>query len=162
MKEKITDCYLDNFEEVEESLFSTDFPWYYQNFVASSADNKLGIYYHVHNIYEYPKGILSDRYELFKPVLEKLGVKSLVKIKVNLYPRTHKIEKHGLHQDQSFKCKTALIYMNTCDGYTYLKKTDKKIMSVANRVLHFNSQNEHHSTTTTNANVRMTVNINYF
>ena len=162
MKEKITDSYLINFEEIKKELYSVSFPWYYQDFVAYDSDNKLGNYYHVHNLYEYPKGILSDRYELFKPVLKKLKAKSLIKIKANLYPRTEKIHKHGLHIDQSFKCKTALIYMNTCDGYTYLKKTDKKVMSVANRVLHFNSNDEHHSTTTTNADVRMTVNINYF
>ena len=162
MQIKITDNYLDNFKEIEKDFFSGFMPWYYHGFVADDDDNALGNYYHVHNIYEYPRGILSDRYELFKPVLEKLRAKALVKIKANLYPRTEKIHKHGLHRDQPFSCKSALVYLNTCDGYTYLKKADKKIVSVANRVLHFNSHDEHHSTTTTDANVRMSVNINYF
>ena len=158
----IVDNYLDNFKEIETDFFGGYMPWYYHGSVADDDDNALGNYYHVHSIYEHPRGILSDRYELFKPVLEKLGAKALVKIKANLYPRTAKIHKHGLHRDQPFSCKTALLYVNTCNGYTYLKKENKKIVSVANRVLHFDSNDEHHSTTTTDANVRMSVNINYF
>ena len=119
-------------------------------------------YNHVHELYEYPKGLLSDLGQTIAPILEYIKAKSLVKIKINFYPRTEKLIKHGLHNDQNFKCKSALFFVNDNDGYTYLKNEDMKVESKANRILHFNSYYNHHSTTSTDKNLRWTVNINYF
>ena len=160
----INDNFLDekDFYPLHSTLFSETFPMYYISKVATEKDNALGSYYMVHTMYEYPKGWLSGYKELLQPLLDRLKVKSLVKVKVNFYPRTDKLLLHGLLRDNDFECKSALLFVNSNDGYTYLKKEDMKVESVANRVLHFNSFFEHHSTTCTNQNLRCTINVNYF
>jgi|TARA_B100000214_G_C23770690_1_gene536602 hypothetical protein len=150
-------------KKIQDRLLSSHgVPMFYANEVAFAEDGSLGCYYHIHDIYTYPKGWLSDLGETIAPILNYLKVKALVRIKVNFYPRTHKIVRHGLHTDQDFKCKSALFFVNDNDGYTYLKNEDMKVESKANRVLHFNSYYEHHSTTCTDQNLRCTININYF
>ena len=160
----ISDNYLEDKDlfALQNTLFSEGFPMYYIPKVAYENDNSLGCYYMIHTMYEYPKGWLSGHKELIQPLLDKLEVKSLVKIKINYYPRTDKLLLHGLHRDNDFECKSALLFVNSNDGYTYLKKKNMKVESVANRVLHFNSFFDHHSTTCTDQNLRCTINVNYF
>ncbi len=162
---KIEDNILDNLQlkEIQNKLLNNhSIPMYFVDSVAYENENDLGCYYHVHEVYEYPKGWLSDLGQTIAPILEYIKAKSLVKIKINFYPRTHKIVRHGLHTDQDFKCKSALFFVNDNDGYTYLKNEDMKVESKANRILHFNSYYKHHSTTCTDQNLRCTININYF
>jgi hypothetical protein len=162
---KIEDNILDNLQlkEIQNKLLNNhSIPMYFVDSVAYENETDLGCYYHVHEVYEYPKGWLSDLGQTIAPILEYIKAKSLVKIKINFYPRTHKIVRHGLHTDQDFKCKSALFFVNDNDGYTYLKNEDMKVESKANRILHFNSYYKHHSTTCTDQNLRCTININYF
>jgi hypothetical protein len=161
---KIEDNYLDKdyFKSLEQVFFGNHFQWYYQDTVAFKAEDKnIDNFYFVHQFYKYPR-ILSDRFDLLEPLLNKLRAKALVNIKINMYPKTEQIFKHNLHKDQNYDVKSALLYLNTCDGYTYFKEEDKKVASVANRIAHFNSGKEHHSTTTSDQRVRITLNINYF
>jgi len=137
-------------------------PMYYVGSVATLEDNKLGNYYHVHNIYEYPLGWLSNTHKVIFPILKYLNTKALIKIKVNFYPRTDKIITHAPHSDQPFKCKSALFFVNSNDGFTYLVKEKEKVKSIENRVLHFDSFYKHNSSTCTNENLRCTINFNYF
>jgi len=162
---KIEDNILDNLQlkEIQNKLLSNhSIPMYFVDSVAYENETDLGCYYHVHDVYEYPKGWLSDLGQTIAPILEYIKAKSLVKIKINFYPRTEKLIKHGLHKDQNFKCKSALFFVNDNDGYTYLKNENMKVESKANRILHFNSYYKHHSTTCTDQNLRCTININYF
>jgi len=162
---KVEDNILDNLQlkEIQNKLLNNhSIPMYFVDSVAYENETDLGCYYHVHEVYEYPKGWLSDLGQTIAPILEYIKAKSLVKIKINFYPRTEKLIKHGLHNDQNFKCKSALFFVNDNDGYTYLKNEDMKVESKANRILHFNSYYKHHSTTCTDQNLRCTININYF
>lgn len=146
----------------ETYLKDTNVPMYYVSGVASKEDNSLGSYCHVHKIYEYPLGWVSHTQKVIFPILEYLDVNALIRIKVNFYPRTSKIIQHGLHRDQTFKCKVALFFVNSNNGFTYLAKEKKKVESVENRIVLFNSSDEHNSTTCTNQNLRCTINFNYF
>ena len=89
----ISDNYLEDKDlfALQNTLFSEGFPMYYISKVAYENDNSLGCYYMIHTMYEYPKGWLSGHKELIQPLLDKLEVKSLVKIKINYYPRTDKL-----------------------------------------------------------------------
>ena len=88
----------------------------------------------------------SNIYETMIPLLEKLKAKCLIRIKANLYPHTETLYEHQVHIDYPFLHSGAILSLNTCDGYTKLKD-GTKIDSVANRVLIFNSSEEHCSTT---------------
>lgn len=71
------------------------------------------------------------------PIVEKLSIASLIRIKVNFYPRTEEMKIHAAHKDYPFDHNGALFYVNSCDGYTVLED-GTKIESIANRVLVFN------------------------
>ena len=53
-----------------------------------------------------------------------------------------------------------MFYLNTNDGYTLLED-GTKIKSIANRVLLFNPNDLHASTSTSDTNRRVTININW-
>ena len=100
-------------------------------------------------LYPYLSGLL-------KPLLKW---KTLLRLKINFYGHTDKINEHSSHTDFNFKHKVALISLNTCDGFTRIGK--KKIDSVANRALLFNGLTTHNSSTCTNSKGRWNMNVNY-
>lgn len=160
----IADNYLEkpDFETLQISLTGQHLAWYYNNYVADHKEDKYkGNFYFNHTFFRNNE-ITSPNFHLLKPLLTKLNVKAIVNIKANLYPQTEKIIEHNLHTDHNFNLKSALLYLNTCNGYTYFKKDNKKVLSVSNRIVLFDSSKEHCSTTTTNQNARFTLNINYF
>ena len=122
-------------------------------------ENNVKHFYMVHLIYLV--NVLSPFYDKLIPVLEKLNVKALVRIKANLYPNSETIYEHEVHADFPFSHKTAILSVNTCDGYTKLND-GTKIGSVANRVLLFDSSIPHQSTTTSDTTARFNINFNYF
>ena len=120
---------------------------------------KNNLFYMTHMFYD-QNAPMSSLYESLIPVLEKLEVKCLIRIKANLYPNTEILHEHPMHADYSFFHSAAVLSLNTCDGYTKLKD-GTKIDSVANRILLFDPGEEHCSTTTTNDPARFNININY-
>jgi len=148
----------EDFDSLNKSLYDRKFAWFFNDSVSIPGQDD-GFYF-THTFYDNEP--CSPFYKYMQPVFDKLNVKALIKVKANLYPQTDKIIKHGLHRDYEFQCKSALLMMNTCDGYTYLQEDNKKVQSVENKIIYFNSHLPHHSTTTTNAKARLTININYF
>ena len=159
---KVIDNFLskEDFLKIKNLMFSWDFPWYYQHLINGHHDtNDLDCYF-THVIFDKEKGY-SGFYNFIKPLLEKIKPKALIRIKCNIYPRTDKLEIHKPHLDYKFKHNGAIFYINTNDGGTILEN-GKKIDSVENRILFFNSYKKHSSTSTTNAKSRINININYF
>lgn len=105
--------------------------------------------------------IKSDHYSLFKPFWNILNIRSLIRIKTNLYPRTESLIEHEKHIDYSFKHNGAILSLNTCDGYTILED-GTRIESIANRMLFFDPSKYHGSTNCTNDKARFNINFNYF
>ena len=170
MKYEVIDNFLDeeNFnmlrqlftEEYNGEQLSTFKPcWMYQSSVAYSNSTEGNLFYMTHILYD--NNIPSSPfYDKIIPLLEKLEVHGLLRIKANLYPNTYKLHEHPMHTDKNFSHSGAILSLNTCDGYTKLKD-GTKIDSVANRILLFDASEEHCSTTTTNVPARFNININY-
>lgn len=97
-----------------------------------------------------------------EPFFRDLGANAIVRCKANLNPRTSEIVKHSYHTDVTFNCKTALLYLNTCDGYTEFEECGTRVESVAGRVVIFPSQLRHTGTSCTNAKKRIVINTNFF
>ena len=113
-----------------------------------------------HLVYEHT--ILSPFvYKQIEPINDLLGIRSLIRIKINMFPNTLELAEHGMHIDYDFPHKTALFSINTCNGYTKLED-GTKIDSVANRMLIFDGRINHTSSTCTNQPVRVNINFNYF
>jgi hypothetical protein len=102
----------------------------------------------------------SKMYPVVKPILDKLNIASLKRVKANPYPKTEKIYAHGYHKDFIFPNKGAIFYINKNNGHTILNK-GVKIENKENRILLFNADELHTSTTCTDAFARINININY-
>ena len=93
--------------------------------------------------------------------LEQANFAALTRIKANFYPHTDVVKEHIPHVDNTgFRCRGALFCLNTCDGYTGFAD-GTKVESVENRLILFDALEEHHSTSTSNAQARINLNINY-
>lgn len=159
---RVIDNYLnqEDFLRIKNTLESSDFPWYYQKNINDSHSEKDLDCYFTHYLFNQKNG-QSSFYYIIKPILNKLNVKALIRIKSNFYPRTEKLEIHKSHSDYTYKHKGAIFYINTNDGKTILNK-NKEIDSVENRLLLFEPHLSHNSTSTTNVKSRININFNYF
>ena len=168
MEYKVIDNFLDEeyFDELVTFFIdpkhegASPIPWYFRRELNPN-HNVAGdnLFYMIHVFYG-DNVPVSSGYNNLIPLLDKLGIACLLRIKANLYPNTHKLHEHPVHVDTKFSHSGAILSLNTCDGYTKLKD-DTKIDSIANRLLLFDSSEEHRSTTTTNVPARINININY-
>ena len=164
MEHKIIDNFLEKekFDSLTNIVFSEYFPYYFQEnindlYINADKDNH---FYLTHILYNHNKNN-SSSFDNFYFLLDKINAKSLIRMKINCYPKTHKLEIHKSHLDYDFKHKGCILYFNDCDGYTILKD-GTKIESIANRALFFDPSLVHSSTSCTDKKARFNININYF
>ena len=105
---------------------------------------------------------------------KEYNLKTLMRSKLNHFHNTETLKEFDPHHDFIFPHKGAVFSLNTCDGFTRIggkEKYDindpkissktKKIDSVKNRMVFFNSANYHNSTSTTNSSARININFNF-
>lgn len=160
MSYKIVENFLpeDEFENIKNVLLGSSFPWYFSTYVATANDNSDK--YFLHTLYE-NNTVNSDYFYVVNPILQKLDVKALCRIKANLYVGSPKLIEHAPHTDFLFTHSGFILYLNTNDGYTKLAD-GTKIASIANRGLFFNPMELHSSTNCTTTACRANITINYF
>ena len=147
------------FQKIYDEIMGPNIGWYFAPAVAEATDNySHDNYMHFHVAYNNDVP-MSTMYEVLHPLLEQLKVRSLMRIIVNSYPYTPELKVHADHKDYDFTHKGAILYLNTCDGYTYCD--GQKVMSVANRVLLHDPSKLHHSSATTDQPRRIICNVNY-
>ena len=149
------------FEDLQNVMTSTFFPWYFNPFIVKSSElDDLDLSQFTHKLFTGREGTDSAGYKLIKPIIKKLNVKAICRIKANLLIKTKKIIEHAFHTD-FYNNRTAIYYVNTNDGYT--KFTDgQKIKSVENRLIDFDSNLSHSGSTCTDQKCRIVININYY
>ena len=159
---KVEDNYLDTEQHLilKTIMESNEFPWFYIKGKSKSTDNPKLFDYQFTHIFYTNNNSNSNFFNYLNPILDKLKPDSLVRIKANLNPLSEKIIKYDYHQDQKFKCKAAIYYLNDNDGYTVINK--EKVLSKKNRMVFFDSDVKHFGTNSTNCNNRMLINFNYF
>jgi hypothetical protein len=161
MDYKVIDNFLPShqFQELKTLLLGDNFPWYFSPQIAST-DKHKELYYFIHTFFN-NHTIKSQFINVINPILEKINPVAIHRIKSNLYPNTNKYIQHGMHQDLNVPHKGALFYVNTNNGHTILED-GTKIESIENRILFFDSNKLHCSTSCTDQKTRVTLNINYF
>ena len=141
------------------------FPWNYNWYVTAQEDENAdrNNWYLTNLLYVWDGIELNVRPE-FDPidefVMPHMKIDKLLRVKANMYPSTEKIFEHEPHVDYDYFVKGAILSLNTCDGFTRLED-GTKVDSVANRMLFFDSSRPHNSSTTTNVQTRINININY-
>ena len=164
---KIIDDFVpqETFDKLYSHVIGPWFPWYLQNNSVSYKND--GNYQFTHALVK--DNIRDDGEEskanfLFKDFYNNLGVKELIRSKINLLHKTKKIKEFPLHNDCGVNVEpytTAVFYFNTNNGYTIFKD-GTKIESVKNRLVQFDGFTPHAgSTHTSNEPFRIVLNINY-
>jgi hypothetical protein len=140
-------------------LSGQDFEWYNQQImVYDDVETELPFFAHCAYIDHTPR---SRHFELFRPLVERLDTKALLRIRINNFPRWSEIVEHGWHVDYpDSDHKTAIYYVNDNNGST-LVEGQEPIRSVANRLLLIDGGMKHSSTSHTDTNHRYTVVVNY-
>ena len=157
---KVIDNFLPepDFKTLREMVTLPEFPWSLVDEIAYKGDHTQH-FYMAH--YLFNETIVSNYYQ---PVIDKfktrMDIKSLIRIKVNLYPSGDKLVEHSPHVDYKFSHKGALYYLNTCDGHTRIQ--GEKVETIANRMVFFDPGESHNSTNCTNDKYRLNINFNYF
>lgn len=143
-----------------KELTTPNFPWYLQHNVSVENDGHIQM---THNIYM-NSGPQSHLWDLTIPIVEKLNACSIIRMKVNLLFRTDKVIEHGWHIDITDApkiAKSAVLYLNTNNGYTKFE-TGEKIESVENRIVIFPNNLKHTGATNTcKTPYRLVLNVDY-
>ena len=156
---KVIDNFLPDyyFRSLSNTILGDDFWWFYNEDTAIEGDGHS----HFINMF-YKKNPVgpTESFPKIEPYLPFFKMKELCRIKANLAPRTIFHRKTGWHVDNLPCSTTAILYMNTYNGWTEFKK-GSRVKSVANRVVIFDSNLEHQGVTCTDKKRRVLINFNY-
>ena len=160
---KIVDNFLPDFqfEKLKHDILEPNFSWKRTDGVSGEDSRQDNVFYLVHQFFTSDGFEKSKNAQIIDPLLARLNMASLIRAKVNLYPKQEALFEHGYHTDFDFFHKGFLFYLNTCNGYTKIQG-EEPIETIANRALFFDSYIPHTSTGCTDKPYRMTLNINYF
>jgi|TARA_A100000171_G_scaffold29996_1_gene28219 hypothetical protein len=146
-----------DFKKIQTFFLSSEFPYFFNEKVANENESTKDFYF-THTLYD-NNVVNSDHFHLVKPLLEKLDIWFLRRVKVNCYTRTEKLIKHEEHQDLPFSHNGAILSLNTCDGGTFIN--NKFVKSEENRIVLFDPFIFHSSTNCTDQQARFNININW-
>ena len=159
---EIIDNYLapDLFNIVQNTiLLSQNTPWFLNTDVSGHGVEKHP--YFTHLMHHDHRANSNHFDQCIVPILFMFGAKALLRVKVNLYPRTETLYHYHDHYDYDFEHKAAILYLNTNDGYTEFETGDK-VKSIANRFVKFPSDILHRGVSQLDTKVRCVLNLNYF
>ena len=164
MKPVIEDDFLDQdyFNLLQKKIMGDSFSWFYVDYVVdkNKQDTKFQF---IHTVYHKTLDD-PDTYEHLRKMLEKMGAKSVWRIKFNLIPRTPKIVQNefhtDIHEDSDVGWFTSVFCINSNDGYTIFED-GTKAESVANRLITFPAKTKHTGTSCTNQKRRVVINFNF-
>ena len=162
---KIIKNFLDKdfFKDLQNLITQSEFPWFQRKTMVEGTTDNLG--YFTHSFYNNNRINCDTYFRYIIPILNKLNLKAVVEVRANLTPSVcFKDENSDFHIDNNFNCKTAILYLNNCDGGTEFKIGNKIefVRSEENKIVIFDSSIEHRGKTSKDADFRYIINFNYF
>lgn len=154
-------CIPEVFDSFKETVFQENLPWFYRARLAGDTNKS----YWTHCLFN---NHIVDSNLFYNPfikfTLKKLEVVSLIQMKLNLTLKSSNPIESNFHNDYLFpNCKTAIIYINTCNGKTVIKiKKEIEIKSEENKALIFDTNILHKVVSQTDLSRRIILNINYY
>ena len=149
---------IEAFEHIKFIIKEPDFPW-------RRRDHSTG-WDHMYFTYCFYNHMNSQS-EIYGPhiipILKKLEAEAPIQVRANMFISAL-FKASSWHCDYTFKCKTAILYLNDCDGGTELKINNKTIFikAVANQMLVFDTDVKHRAITSKKEPIRYVINFNYF
>jgi len=151
-----------NFKSLKKYILSPEISWGLNKVLFLNKD--CGYHQLCSVVYDNHRICNEHSFNMLLPLLNKLEIRALLRVKLNLLFKTNKIIEHGFHTDYTppFKgSKTSVFYVNSNNGYTKLKDGNI-IKSEENKVVIFDGETEHTGTTCTDEEFRISININFF
>ena len=164
---KIEDNFLEKkeFDELQTLIMGSDIAWYFNKVIDDKTD--LNKFQFTHTFYK-DFNSHSAFLERLTPIIKKIKIISLWRIKANLLTKTPNIVVNRFHIDNRYlspeKMKqwtTSIFYINSNNGYTEFED-GTKVESVANRLVTFPAKMKHRGTSCTDEKTRVVINFNYF
>jgi len=153
----------DFFEEIKNFIMDEEFPWRRRDHMTvGSNDSMYFTYGFFNNMLS-----LSELYVPYMiPILKKLHAEAPIQVRANM-SISALFKTSEWHRDYVLsgpQCKTAILYLNDCDGGTELKINDKIIFIKAdpNKMLIFDTNILHRAITSKKEPIRYVLNFNYF
>ena len=149
------------FLSLKSLITDLDFPWRFRPRMTDSDSNEA--FYFTFSFFNELK-INSTYYNDFIiPILNQLNCVAPIQIRANLTIKKSGA-KSGWHIDYPTKSKTAILYLNNCDGGTelQLKSKNKFIKSEENKIVIFDASIKHRGIVQTDTQTRYFLNLNYF
>lgn len=162
LKMKIIDDFLkpEDLEDLKSIVLGEEFPWYMNDGVTWPGDGHIQFTHQTFKNGKFNSSFTLGGLDIFK---EKLAFTKILRAKFNLLQMTPKIVEHPFHTDlpnPGKNVKTAILYLNTNNGYTKFKNGEQ-VQSVENRLVLFNGDMEHAGTTCTDKRYRAVFNLNF-
>jgi|TARA_R100001530_G_scaffold73170_1_gene51598 hypothetical protein len=151
---------IDFFNKIKNLILDQDFPWRKRDRMTHNANDKM---YFNYCFYNYMNSQSAFYQPHIIPILKKLHAEAPIQIRANMFISALFKASHW-HVDYDFKCKTAILYLNDCDGGTELKINNKIIFikAEANKMLVFDTPISHRVITSKKEPIRYIINFNYF
>jgi hypothetical protein len=166
---KVIDDFLPipEFAFMNSTINSDMFPWNYipHKVGAEIKDDSLHNHQFVHAMIGYNGGmpsIISEHANVLGPILNLIKPTVVLRAKINLTTSSSTTHRFSSHVDDHYgvPTTTAILYMNTNNGYTELQ-CGSKVYSKANRMLLIRGDNHHLGTTSWDTKTRVVINLNY-
>ena len=150
----------DFFENIKNIIKDQDFPWRRRDHRVRGIKSAM---YFTHCFYNNTTPQSEFYQPHIIPILKKLKAVAPIQVRANMF-LSEVYKKTGWHRDYNFKCKTALLYLNDCDGGIELRINNKIIFvkADANKMLVFDTAIEHRGLTSKKEPIRYIINFNYF
>ena len=155
----------DTFNSIKNTIFDCNqdnvFPWFLQDFKTKKGDNEMQLTHIFYRDYV----INSDYFHSLRPILKKLNVRALQRIKANVTFKTNQIRLYKYHVDfetpkNEVVGKTSLLYFHTTNGPTVFEH-DEKVNCIENRMVTFPTNMLHSASTHTDSLFRGVINFNW-
>jgi len=161
---KVIDNFLSSFDfnNIKSLLFSSTLDWYYSDHICDENEKGLHNCMFTHSFFRLqPEVNLNNNFNLIIPIIKKLKICSLLRIKANLTLRTSEPIKHCFHTDhhESYY-KSAILYINNNNGGTEFED-GTFIESKENRLLICKSNIKHTGVSQTNTKERIVLSLIY-
>jgi len=150
----------DLFEKIKNLIMAHDFPWRRRDHMVTNTNDTMYFSYFFYNDMK----SWSELYQPYiLPILKKLRAEAPIQVRANMFISAL-FESSTWHRDYDFQCKSAILYLNDCDGGTELNINNKIIFikADANKILVFDSQTLHRAITSKKEPLRYIINFNYF
>jgi hypothetical protein len=155
-----------DFIAVKNQILNESFPWTIHDKSdpgGMMCDERFNLQF-VHVFYHSPVTI-SKYISTLDPIFKKLPHQMVIRVKANITSCTDTAQTYGYHidinEDLAKLSKTAILYLNTNNGFTQFEDDGEQVPSIENSLVIFNSLDRHSGTSCTDHKYRAVINFNF-